>query len=668
MRLNVLCAALLAGGSALPAAAQTSFTGIGDLPGGLTESSLEGVSDNGLVAVGTGNIAAGEVAVLWTASGGLVSLGVLPGGTTSRAFGASADGSVIVGVSRAPFNRAFRWTQAGGMVDLGLPVGRTQAQAFAVSNDGSVVVGGAADFGGNEEAFRWTQAGGMVGLGDLPGGAFRAEATGVSADGSVVVGRGTPASGQEAFRWTQAGGMIGLGDLPGGIFFSTAEGVSADGSVVVGRTSSASGFEAFRWTQGSGMVGLGDLPGGSFDSLATAVSADGSVIVGSSDAGGIDGAFVWTQATGMQSLAAVLTSRGVNLGAWFLDSPSGISADGSVIIGTGTNPAGANEGWIATGFGLITPTVLAASAQSLSAAPAAAHQMANAHQRNAMAVARSFGRGGLDEKIGALTLWGSFDAERYDDFGDGSIKPNGGAGLAWRASRDVRLGLGGRWGSRAGDLGAFGGAFDSESKGLDAFAAFERGATGLRLHAVFAADWLSSDVARGYLNGVAPVTSEGAQKGFLWSGSLGAGWAFGSDGFSIGPFADYQLTHLSLDPYAETTGVFPAAVNGVKETLHVTRLGAEARANLGGSVNFWASGAWGHRFDDTLPGVSGRIVPLNLSFAGIGYGVDGDWAEGGVGLSYRPAAGALIHARFGASTDGRTEPELSFGVGAAISF
>ena len=49
---------------------------------------------------------------------------------------------------------------------------------------------------------------------------------------------------------------------------------------MVGRGVSVSGDEAFRWTQATGMVGLGDLPGGSFNSIAWGVSADGSVVVG----------------------------------------------------------------------------------------------------------------------------------------------------------------------------------------------------------------------------------------------------------------------------------------------------------------------------------------------------------------------------------------------------
>jgi len=191
----------------------------------------------------------------------------------------------------------------------------------------------------------------MVGLGFLPGGAIRGSgATDVSADGSVVVGLGDSASGIEAFRWTVNGGMVGLGDLPGGLFRSVAQAVSADGSVVVGYGSSSSGnSEAFRWTSNDRIVGLGDLPGGIFYSEATGTSADGSVVVGNSVSSSGGEAFIWKQDEGMRSLRDVLVTDyalGSVLNGWRLVA-SDISPDGATIVGSGINPLGQAEAWIA---------------------------------------------------------------------------------------------------------------------------------------------------------------------------------------------------------------------------------------------------------------------------------------------------------------------------------
>jgi len=188
------------------------------------------------------------------------------------------------------------------------------------------------------------------GLGDLPGGSFASSASGVSADGLVVVGTSISSSGfneHEAFRWTSGGGMVGLGYLSGFDFYSGAVGVSADGSVVVG----AGGGGAFRWTSGGGMVYLGNLghPGGATSSSASGVSADGSVVVGRATSTAGDEAFLWTSGGGMVSVRDFLVNHGVsNLTDWTLAEATGVSADGRTIVGTGTNPDGNSEAWIAT--------------------------------------------------------------------------------------------------------------------------------------------------------------------------------------------------------------------------------------------------------------------------------------------------------------------------------
>ena len=325
-----------------------SFQGLGDLPGGAYESCAYSVSGDGSVVVGYSQ-SVNRQAFRWTATGGIVGL------SAYTAYGASSNGSVIVGgVYLGGSRQAFRWTVDGGVVGLGYLPGAQKSDAFGVSADGLVVVGVSSTSPTVNEATRWTWGGGMVGLGDLSGGDFSSFANGVSADGLVVIGHGTSASGSEAFRWTAATGMVGLGDLAGGIFKSQASAVSADGSVVVGYGNSSSGQEAFRWTSDGGMVGLGDLEGGAFKSNALAISADGSIVVGSSSSAlnsYYGEAFYWTELGGMQSLKDVLINLGADLTAWdgttwTLTSATGISADGKTIVGYGSN-GGSREAWIA---------------------------------------------------------------------------------------------------------------------------------------------------------------------------------------------------------------------------------------------------------------------------------------------------------------------------------
>lgn len=286
----------------------------------------------------------------WAETDGMVILSDLAGGhQNSTAIASNMDGSAIVGHSDLGNGlEAFRWTEADGFVGLGdLPGGRFNSAADDVSADGSVVVGYSRSSVNGREAFRWTKTDGMVGLGDLAGGIFYSEARGVSADGSVVVGDGTSEIGGrgEAFRWTKASGMVGLGDLAGGEFGSGAHAVSADGSAVVGLGTSANGVEAFRWTKADGMVGLGDLKGGIFLSFAFDVSADGSVVVGYSRSARGDEAFRWLEGSGMQSVADLLANEGIDVGRWVQFRATGVSDDGRVIVGYGTNSKGQTKAW-----------------------------------------------------------------------------------------------------------------------------------------------------------------------------------------------------------------------------------------------------------------------------------------------------------------------------------
>lgn len=348
---RALAAALLVCFAPL-AVAGGSFTGLGFL-GSDSSTYPYGISANGLVVVGQNSLnSSGESeAFRWTQSGGMQSFGY--GTVFSGASAANADGSVLVGsgLNANSDQIAVRWTQADGMVALNDIAGGSFVgdSAHDLSADGTVVVGSGVNANGFE-AYRWTQTGGLQGLGDLPGGLFESYSSGVSDDGSVVVGMGSSASGREAFRWTQTGGLQGLGNLAGvnGIGNdSYANAISADGSMVVGHSFNASGeLEAFRWTQTNGMQGLGFIEGGENYSSALGVNADGSVVVGIGFNGGDYTASRWTPTGGMQSVDDWLTASGVTLpSGWKLLQATGVSADGSVVVGYGENPNGYGEAW-----------------------------------------------------------------------------------------------------------------------------------------------------------------------------------------------------------------------------------------------------------------------------------------------------------------------------------
>jgi len=240
---------------------------LGDLAGGGYGSNFYAMSSDGKVLTGFVNFASYTEAARWTLTeqGWVIEyLGDLPGGNfNSTACGCSVDGSVVVGCGQVGPNisltRAFRWTASTGMVDLGVIGKRKWSVAYGCSSDGSVVVGLTdGDFQRDQVAFRWTQSRGMVSLGLLPN-TLTSAARAVSADGTIVVGRCSARKNvNKAFIWDGANGMRSVQDvlaahgvsLPKGWSLLEAYGVATPEPgvvVVVGKGFNSQGYtEAWR--------------------------------------------------------------------------------------------------------------------------------------------------------------------------------------------------------------------------------------------------------------------------------------------------------------------------------------------------------------------------------------------------------------------------------------
>jgi probable HAF family extracellular repeat protein len=331
------------------------FSGIGHLADGF-ESHAMGVSPDGNYVVGSStgffeNNSGYMHGIAWSACFGLQRLAGTPEDAWwSTAYSISNTGRHVAGQVSMDFEKAALWlNRTDGIQSLVNPE-FAQAQSTivrSVSADGQTFAGTAQDADGREAFIYVLDTEQALMLGDLPGGEASSEALALSHNANAVVGRSSSEFGTEAFLWRSDLGMIGLGDLPGGSFDSEATAVNADGTVVVGSASTANGRRAFRWTAATGMVDIGDLSGGADYSEALGVSADGNVIVGhaSTDAG--DEAFIWTPGAGIRSLHQITENRiPGDYHLWALTAVRGVSADGTILAGSGVNPEGYVEGWV----------------------------------------------------------------------------------------------------------------------------------------------------------------------------------------------------------------------------------------------------------------------------------------------------------------------------------
>jgi hypothetical protein len=139
-----------------------------------------------------------------------------------------------------------------------------------------------------------------------------------------------------------------LTNLGGG---SAARAISSDGRTIVGRVApfgSGVNHLAAHWRDGD-LTTLGTIPG-TYQSDAWDVSGDGSVVVGFAGVSLFQGkrAVIWDESSGMRDIKQELEDvHGLDLGEWSLEVATGISRDGTIVVGNGYPSVGRNGSWIA---------------------------------------------------------------------------------------------------------------------------------------------------------------------------------------------------------------------------------------------------------------------------------------------------------------------------------
>jgi probable HAF family extracellular repeat protein len=249
-------------------------TNLGNVGGG-EYSSASAINDAGEVA-GAANIAKSIVPFVWTPTGGLERVPLLPGDNCGQAFGINKYGH-LAGYSSGPMGRrAFLWSRSDGVRNLGVLPGGNYSTACDI-NDVDEVAGtsGSAD---GARAVLWTKTGDVRDLGTLLGDTS-SEASAINNHGDVV-GYSKGPRGMRAFLWTRATGMQDLGVLPGGNS-SRALGINDKGAVV-GSSTSYLGDRAFIWTKQEGMTDLNSaasVASGAVFFEAHAINNTGQILV-----------------------------------------------------------------------------------------------------------------------------------------------------------------------------------------------------------------------------------------------------------------------------------------------------------------------------------------------------------------------------------------------------
>lgn len=354
---------------ALPGAATAGiFLPLGLGGGAYQRSAAYSVDGSGAVVVGIYDdyVLLSRRAFVWTPGSGVVELfGPADPGQETRAFAVSSDGQTIVGdaygggVPQSP----VRWLRGTPIVAEALPVDtggmHSASTGLSVSANGHVVAGShftqfpmvtRLSYPARwENGAIWLLPSALVAppIG-APSILEPLNMGGVSDDGLLFAGDGqTEENLSWPFRWSVAGGYELLPYVGLGAGWVYVQGISTAGDAVVGNARVGNEYVAYLWreTQGAQLLGLLD-PADDW-SEAHSTTAHGEIVVGSSGTDLAPHGFIWDDVNGMRDLKTVLLAEGLPVGSWSALWPRDISPDGTTLVGSGYNPDGDIEGWIA---------------------------------------------------------------------------------------------------------------------------------------------------------------------------------------------------------------------------------------------------------------------------------------------------------------------------------
>ncbi len=204
-----------------------------------------------------------------------------------------------------------------------------------LSADGSTVVGRISNPDGTRDVYQWREGGGTRRVAvpsevDHPGLGVGS----ISRDGNLALGafQAESGGGYTYFVWDFESDQATFIDLPSDLLFTNVVDLSADGQFVTGTATTSNGEGvAFRWNSESGTETISGFPRFGSDLATSGISADGSVIVGTS---AVDGQFtrgvpfVWDRVQGVRWI-----TNPTEDGFYPTGRPFDVSSDGAIVVG-----------------------------------------------------------------------------------------------------------------------------------------------------------------------------------------------------------------------------------------------------------------------------------------------------------------------------------------------
>jgi uncharacterized protein with beta-barrel porin domain len=348
----------------------------------------------------------------------------------------------------------------------------------------------------------------------------------------------------------------------------------------------------------------------------------------------------------MQSVADWLASAGVNSSSWNLENATATNADGSIIVGNGSQGS-VDQAWLARvsslGSGVMRPSNYA---QSLGAV--------NASFQHAQSLTRMILWGSHHRPLlsyGAMAerncFWATGDVGRH---GAGRDSDEGLAEVGMCrdfAGGAVRAGVGVGYGRQNQNLGEFG---SSRIDGEHVVAELDyQVQAGPQLSATVVFGNWRADVNRGYAGGSGADFSRGTTSVRSTALRLRADWngLWKVGASTVSPYMALTQTQTRSGAYTEAGGGFPARFEGQSHTAVESRFGLASTLPINAVTNLRATVELTHRFDGQSPALKGQALGL-FSFDQAGTRSRRSWARAGIDidrqLNQKVSMGFSLHA------------------------
>ena len=194
-------------------------------------------------------------AFTWTASGGMVDLGTLPGGASSQGQKSTLRERSPEKLSIPTGSKSPLLVGEHGFVSLGESQGDSRNYGWSINDSG--VMTGQIYTGEVVNAFNWRLGARPRFIPALPNGLHM---VGVDINNrNHITGEGSVPTGWEAFVWSQARGTVGIGSVPGASV-TLGHGIN-DNDEVTGIGYFSSSTTALYWSRPTGIVVMQTLGG-----------------------------------------------------------------------------------------------------------------------------------------------------------------------------------------------------------------------------------------------------------------------------------------------------------------------------------------------------------------------------------------------------------------------